>query len=134
LAASGLVLALGVFAAVLVGRAGQPALGVCLAGVTSLLASPISWSHHYIWIVPLGIALWQAKALPAWFRAFGGFYVFWFALSPFKYLPKSHFVELHYNLGQHLIADSGVYLGVLLLVAGLVVALRARSGKLALPS
>jgi hypothetical protein len=39
-------------------------LAICVAGLTSLLASPISWSHHYVWIVPLTVVLRSAHDLP----------------------------------------------------------------------
>ena len=31
--------------------------GVALCGVAGLLASPVSWSHHFVWIVPLAVVL-----------------------------------------------------------------------------
>jgi alpha-1,2-mannosyltransferase len=33
-------------------RRSSPFLGVLLAAATGLMVSPISWSHHYVWIVP----------------------------------------------------------------------------------
>ncbi|MBO0708860.1 MAG: DUF2029 domain-containing protein [Candidatus Dormibacteraeota bacterium] len=48
-------------AAVLLGalwwRRGERLLAVSLAGLASLLASPISWVHHWCWIIPLLVAL-----------------------------------------------------------------------------
>jgi alpha-1,2-mannosyltransferase len=38
-------------------RRGEPLLAVSLTGMASLLASPISWAHHWCWIVPLLVAL-----------------------------------------------------------------------------
>ncbi|MEU8027229.1 glycosyltransferase 87 family protein [Streptomyces sp. NPDC049099] len=37
----------------LAARAGEERHGVLLAAVTALLISPISWSHHWVWCVPL---------------------------------------------------------------------------------
>lgn len=34
-------------------RHGRPALGLVCAAVTALLVSPVSWSHHWVWCVPL---------------------------------------------------------------------------------
>jgi alpha-1,2-mannosyltransferase len=34
-------------------RHGRPALGLLCAAVTALLVSPVSWSHHWVWCVPL---------------------------------------------------------------------------------
>ncbi|MDR1852575.1 MAG: glycosyltransferase 87 family protein [Propionibacteriaceae bacterium] len=52
----------GVWVSVRVYRSGQPLLAVCLTGLTTLLGSPISWSHHWIWVVPLAVVLWRGEA------------------------------------------------------------------------
>ncbi|WP_373314616.1 glycosyltransferase 87 family protein [Streptomyces longispororuber] len=41
----------------LAARAATPARAVLLAAGTALLVSPISWSHHWVWCVPLLAAL-----------------------------------------------------------------------------
>ena len=38
-------------------RRGALLLAVSLCGVATLLASPISWTHHFVWVLPLAIAL-----------------------------------------------------------------------------
>jgi alpha-1,2-mannosyltransferase len=43
----------GVGAAALLSRAGAPVAGWVLVGITSVLVSPISWDHHWVWVVPL---------------------------------------------------------------------------------
>jgi hypothetical protein len=43
----------GIGAAALLSRAGKPAAGWLLVGVTSVLVSPISWDLHWVWIVPV---------------------------------------------------------------------------------
>ncbi len=120
LIASALVVVLGVTAAVVVHRAGEVRLAICLAGVTSLLASPISWSHHYVWIVPLGVVLWQSRRLPGWYRWFGLAYVAWGAIAPFKWLPRGDDVELSYAPWQQLVVSIGVFAGVALLAGALL--------------
>ena len=44
--------AAGVICAGLLDRKGQPMLGLLMAALTGLLISPISWDHHWVWIVP----------------------------------------------------------------------------------
>ncbi|GAB2738139.1 glycosyltransferase 87 family protein [Kitasatospora kifunensis] len=61
-AASGLSLVLGLTIAVLAARATREirraeAWGVVCTAITALLLSPISWTHHWIWCVPLLILL-----------------------------------------------------------------------------
>ncbi|HSZ45854.1 MAG TPA: glycosyltransferase 87 family protein [Streptosporangiaceae bacterium] len=42
----------GVALAGIAGRRGLELLGVLLCGITGLLVSPISWTHHWVWVVP----------------------------------------------------------------------------------
>ena len=44
---------LGIAGAALLVRAGKQVHGWVLVGITSLLVSPISWDHHWVWIIPL---------------------------------------------------------------------------------
>jgi alpha-1,2-mannosyltransferase len=44
---------LGIAGAALLVRAGKQVHGWVLVGLTSLLVSPISWDHHWVWIIPL---------------------------------------------------------------------------------
>lgn len=46
------VVATGLTTAVLLDRAGHPAVAVLTCALTGVLASPISWDHHWIWVVP----------------------------------------------------------------------------------
>lgn len=120
---SALVVALGLWAAVLMHRRGQAAFALCLAGLTSLLASPISWSHHYVWVVPLGLVLWQARELPGYLRWPGLGYALWGALAPFMLLPMGGELELHYTWWQQVVVNIGVFAGVALLATSAVAAL-----------
>jgi alpha-1,2-mannosyltransferase len=47
-----LILIGGIACAVALARAGHWLLGVLTCALTGLLASPISWDHHWVWIVP----------------------------------------------------------------------------------
>ena len=40
-------------------RRGDRVLGTCLGAMAMLLASPISWSHHWVWAVPVALVLWE---------------------------------------------------------------------------
>ena len=53
-------------------RRGDRVLGTCLGAVAMLLASPISWSHHWVWVVPIALALWERNrwASAAWTAVF----------------------------------------------------------------
>ncbi len=60
-AAALLVCAAGLATAVSASRRGHDLLGIVVCGATGLLASPISWTHHWVWVVP-GLALGASRA------------------------------------------------------------------------
>lgn len=45
-------LAVGLASAVALDRAGHHMVGVLTCALTGLLASPVSWDHHWVWVVP----------------------------------------------------------------------------------
>jgi alpha-1,2-mannosyltransferase len=53
-------------------RRGDPVLGTCLGAVAMLIASPVSWSHHWVWAVPIALVLWERGrwAAAAWTAVF----------------------------------------------------------------
>ena len=57
LAGCALVALGGLWAAVLWHRLGDVRLAVTLCGLAGLLASPVSWLHHFVWVVPFAICL-----------------------------------------------------------------------------
>ncbi len=52
------VAVLGLAVAVRAELRGQRAWAVCVCAVTALLISPVSWTHHWVWCVPLVLLLW----------------------------------------------------------------------------
>ena len=126
---SGAVAVLGVVAAVVWHRRGDVGLAVNLCGVASLLASPVSWLHHFVWVVPLALSLVlglfrrgaEAVPLPTWFRVLGLVFVGWVVVEPFRRLPNGADVELLWSAGQNLLASVTAVLGIVLLVAAVVV-------------
>jgi alpha-1,2-mannosyltransferase len=56
LAAAAIVGAGGLLLAALAHKRGLGLLGIVTCAVTGLLVSPISWDHHWVWIVPLPVA------------------------------------------------------------------------------
>lgn len=44
-------------------RQGDRVLGTGLGALAMLLASPVSWSHHWVWAVPIGLVLWHRSRL-----------------------------------------------------------------------
>jgi alpha-1,2-mannosyltransferase len=58
------VAAVGLVAGAMLSRTGRPVQGWTLVGITGVLVSPISWDHHWIWIVPF-LALLAGLAMTA---------------------------------------------------------------------
>jgi alpha-1,2-mannosyltransferase len=56
-AAAGLTAVVGLAVASLAARRGLEPWGVVCTAVTALLVSPISWTHHWVWCVPLIVLL-----------------------------------------------------------------------------
>ncbi|MFJ9814790.1 glycosyltransferase 87 family protein [Streptomyces sp. NPDC101151] len=52
------VAALGLAVAVVAELRGMRPWAVCACAVTALLISPVSWTHHWVWCVPLVLLLW----------------------------------------------------------------------------
>jgi alpha-1,2-mannosyltransferase len=122
-----LVAALGVWAAALWHRLGEVRLALTLCGVAGLLASPVSWLHHFVWIVPLGACLalldrQRLRAAPTWFVVLGWLLVGWVVISPYRILPHSGDVELRWDAFEHVLASVTAGLGLTFLIASAVLA------------
>jgi alpha-1,2-mannosyltransferase len=122
--ATGLLLAVavagvGVYAAARWHRRGKVAFAVTICGVAGLLASPVSWSHHFVWVVPLGVVLLD-PGLPAVTRAFGWVFVGWVSAAPFHRLPLGHAVELTYHGWQLALASFTALSGIAFLSVTLI--------------
>jgi alpha-1,2-mannosyltransferase len=122
--ATGLLLAatvggVGVYAAARWHRRGEVTFAVTICGVAGLLASPVSWSHHFVWVVPLALVLLHTE-LPAVTRVPGWVFVGWVTAAPFKRLPLGDSVELTYNGWQQALASFTAVSGIVFLSATLV--------------
>jgi alpha-1,2-mannosyltransferase len=73
---SAVIMMLGLGAAAILDRAGRTVAGWLTCELTSLLIFPISWDHHWLWVVP-AIALFATTAL----RATGAARWRWWALA-----------------------------------------------------
>ena len=134
LLASAAVVALGVWAAAVWHRAGEVRFAVVLCGVASLLASPVSWLHHFVWVVPLAFSLVELVArrppvIPTWLIVLGWGFVGWVIVSPFRRLPNGGDLELTWTAGQHLLASITAILGVALLLAAALVGRRLAAAQ-----
>jgi alpha-1,2-mannosyltransferase len=75
--------------------------GLPACAITGLLVSPISWSHHWVWCLPVAVLLWEDAR--RWFPAI---VVFWsYAVWA---LPHRNGAELHFSPWE--MALSGWYI------------------------
>jgi alpha-1,2-mannosyltransferase len=134
LGVSVIVAALGLAAAALLYRSGRPVAGWLTCALTGLLVSPISWDHHWVWIVPVlalladaaararGAARWAYLALAGGVASvFGGWPYYW--TGPLALVPNG---LLGFFIGPHPVHEKYHLHGVqliswnLFVLAGLV--------------
>jgi alpha-1,2-mannosyltransferase len=144
---------IGLACAAFLHRAGHPVAGMLACALTGLLISPISWDHHWVWIVP-GMALLvhlavraRGRARVAWWAGtaalalmFGGWPAFWTRLPSLTpsgliwYAPTEYFSmgdnpgyrEYHWNALQILTGNLYVLAGLVALAVIAVAAVRLR--------
>jgi alpha-1,2-mannosyltransferase len=100
-------------------RRGDRVLGSCLAALAMLLASPVSWSHHWVWAVPLALVLWERSrwVAVAWSAVF--------VARPILWPPWGEHREYGWGPLDHVVGNA--YVLAALALAGWAGALLARS-------
>ena len=93
---------------------------VCAVATASLLASPIAWSHHWVWFVPcLGtLVVWALQTTDSsrWWRwTVVGLAAAILVTGPMQFMPKTGLRELTHTLPQQVIANLFGLLAVLYL-------------------
>jgi alpha-1,2-mannosyltransferase len=97
-------------------RQGEKVFAVALVGLTTCLASPLSWTHHYVWILPMAMAV-LSPGVPRWARYLGGFWVIWVCVClPLALLPYGGGRERHFDFLQQVVANLGPILGLILMI------------------
>src|SRR5438874_5114254 len=78
-AVAGVLGVLGVVLAARVHFRWSPFLGVALCATTGLLISPVTWTHHMIWVIPVAVWLGTSPDRPSWGRGAAAFtaVLFW---------------------------------------------------------
>lgn len=97
---------------------------VGLVGMTTCLVSPISWTHHFVWLVPLALGALGSR-LPRVVRWVSLGWCWWVALCiPLAFLPYGEGRELSFAWYQRVAVEVTPVVGVVLLMASLVWTLR----------
>jgi alpha-1,2-mannosyltransferase len=112
-------------------RWSSPFLGLLVCATTGLLISPITWTHHLVWVLPLICWLMLAHDRPrhgAWWAG-GVAMISWMApiwWVPTSWWPTAHPVELT-ERGWQLIAGNSFFLGMMIfLIATAIIVWRRR--------
>ncbi len=117
LAVAGVLAALVLLVAAAWWRRGDRVLATCLAAVAMLVASPVSWSHHWVWALPTALALWEHRRWVA---------VAWtvvFVARPMLWPPWADGQEYAWNAAEHVVGNAYLLAG-LAVAAWAAVALR----------
>ncbi|MGW5146165.1 glycosyltransferase 87 family protein [Rhodococcus koreensis] len=121
------VLALVIVAMVRALRAGETALALGLNAVLGLLVSPVSWSHHWVWSVPvvlvLGVLAYRRKSVALAVTAVVGVVVV--KLAAHWKLGVGRWSGTHWNLWDQFLASSYVWWGLAVVLVA-IVAFRTR--------
>ncbi|BDH15649.1 glycosyltransferase 87 family protein [Streptomyces hygroscopicus] len=96
-------------------RRGLDSWGVLCTAVTALLVSPISWSHHWVWCVPLLVALAARTRRHAWRRALPAAVTLAFTARTMWMIPHTGDLDLHFSWWQQPFAAPYPVLGLALL-------------------
>ncbi|WP_191248600.1 glycosyltransferase 87 family protein [Amycolatopsis deserti] len=102
-------------------RRGQALAALLVTAFFGLLASPISWSHHWVWAVPLLVLLVsrlpQTTLATAWKRWVGtGAVVAVFISCVLLALPNGRNIELHWKFWQTVLGNAYILTPLVLTV------------------
>ncbi|WP_415684529.1 glycosyltransferase 87 family protein [Corynebacterium frankenforstense] len=89
-----------------------------LVSLVALVCSPVSWSHHWVWLIPA--ALVTALSGTTAGRVWAGLAVLAMAVQPHTWLPRGNNVEMTWSIWQHLAGSSYLLLAVALIVLALL--------------
>jgi alpha-1,2-mannosyltransferase len=104
-------------------RRGDRVLGTGFAALASLLASPMSWSHHWVWAVPIGFALWAYRRWAA------GLWTAMFVSRMFVWPPWRHGREYSWGPIDHVLGNAYLIAAFALCVWAIVL-LSRRAGPI----
>lgn len=98
-------------------RRGEQWFAVALVGMATVLASPLSWTHHHVWVVPLLVATSLSRLVPAWAVWLSRAWAIWIsACLILSVMPYGAGIEGKYNLWGQLVGNAGPLLGTALVL------------------
>lgn len=87
--------------------AGNPRLALVFNALAVLVVSPVSWSHHWVWILPiLAVLPWRPVVAAV------------FVAAPQWWWPGTENTEYTWNLAQQVLGNSYLWFAILMLAVG----------------
>jgi alpha-1,2-mannosyltransferase len=107
-------------------RRGDRVLATCITALAMLVASPVAWSHHWVWAVPMALALWERGrwVASAWAAVF--------VLRPILWPPYGQSREYGWSPLEHVVGNAYL-LAALAVTAWAALALRRPEPSLETP-
>ncbi|MDR7329757.1 glycosyltransferase 87 family protein [Corynebacterium guangdongense] len=100
-------------------RGGDPLAMVLLASLVATLGSPVSWSHHWVWLVPttiyLAVSGWRTRR--RWSRLLAGLGAAAMLARPHWLLPHGGGTETAWPWWAQVVGSSYVVIGLVFLAA-----------------
>jgi alpha-1,2-mannosyltransferase len=92
---------------------GEQLASVSVCALIGLLCSPVSWSHHWVWCLPLGISLLTATNVGRRYPvAVSATWFGLFILAPIWWPPRRGNLELTWNLPQVVAGNAYLWLSL----------------------
>jgi alpha-1,2-mannosyltransferase len=104
---------------------GDRLAAVSVCALVGLLCSPVSWSHHWVWAIPLGVAVLR-KLPPKWSPYFGVAWFGLFVLAPIWWPPNHDNRELTWSLGEEFLGNAYLIAAMVALILLATSTTRAR--------
>ncbi|MEV3959915.1 glycosyltransferase 87 family protein [Nocardia sp. NPDC050193] len=116
-----------------------PMIALAVNAVVALLVSPISWSHHWVWVAPALLAIIGYATTRPWSQARGWYAAavttaVVFVLAKHSDLPGNDGRELDWSAWDKVIGNGYVWFSLLLVVLYATASRRQRTPRPAVPS
>lgn len=101
-------------------RRAEPATALAATAALLLMASPTSWSHHWVWVVPALVAV-GAHAVRHRSAVWAGVGIVTaavFYIAPFRWMPNVWGMQMRWSLFEQMLGASYVIVGAITLVLG----------------
>jgi alpha-1,2-mannosyltransferase len=98
---------------------GDQLLAVCTCAAATLLISPITWQHHWVWVVPFLLWLapqaWRSRSRLLWIAAAVALTEFY--VRPYQWIPVDQVADLHLGTWQLALSSTYALSAIVLLAA-----------------